>query len=124
MNIDLSSRKEAYETYIEKAITDINLEQMQIDTAPFTPEDILVIKRYVYYTRNAFKNTPCGEEISIGYQLLLDLIFDMFDKDKDRCIRLLNRLAHDLEDGNFERAWNILGCIDAIFHYADNRKEI
>lgn len=120
MNIDLSSRKEAYETYMEKAITDISLEQIQIDTTPFTPEDIMAIKRYIYYARNSFKNNPCGEEISVAYQLVIHSILGMFDKDKDRCIRLIRHLTRDLEEGKFERAWGIVGCVDAIYHYADN----
>ena len=106
MVIDISSK--VPDNFDDKS----KYEKIQIDDAIFkelnlTPEEELVIKKYLYYAKDAsYRNLP-KEEVILYFELLPQAIFTNYNK--EYALRVLNCLGNDLARKNIKRAWEMVG---------------
>ena len=81
-------------------------------------EDSMIVKKYLYYSRKLHNHSNADNiELSVAYQLLIQILFDIFDK--YTALGILNHLGDDLAERRFEDAWRAVDHIRQIHAYAN-----
>lgn len=98
----------------------INLAEIGYDFKKLnlSPEDGMIIKKYLYYSRKLHNHSNVDNtELSVYYQLLIQIIFDVFDKYV--ALGILKHLGDDLAERRYEDAWRAVEQIRQICKYAN-----
>lgn len=114
MNIDLSSR-----TFDDKSeYSKIQLIGDGFKELNLSPEEELIVKKYLYYSRKLHNHSNADNiELSVAYQLLIQILFNIFDK--YTALAILKHLGDDLAERRYEDAWRAVDHIRQICTYAN-----
>ena len=83
-----------------------------------TSEDAMIVKKYLYYSRKLHNHSNADNiELSVAYQLLIQILFDVFDK--YAALAILKHLGDDLAERRYEDAWRAVDHIRQICAYAN-----
>ena len=83
-----------------------------------SPEDAMIVKKYLYYSRKLHNHSNADNiELSVAYQLLIQILFNIFDK--YAALAILKHLGDDLAERRYEDAWRAVDHIRQICAYVN-----
>lgn len=83
-----------------------------------SPEEELIVKKYLYYSSKLHNHSNADSiELSVAYQILIQIIFDVFNK--YTALAILKHLGDDLVERRYEDAWRTVDHIRQICAYAN-----
>lgn len=117
MIIDLSSRL-SDEFNDESEYSKIELVGESFKELKLSPEEELIIKKFLYYSENVRGNGDVGRlELSTAYRFLMERILVVFNK--KYAISILEHLGNDLAQNNMSESCLIATHLSGVFTYAD-----
>lgn len=86
----------------------IKLDKDTFEHLNLTPEEELIIKKYLYYSKDiSFGNLSKEQIYHLYFKPVVNAIF--FSHNKEYALCVLDCLGKDLAKKNIERAWKIVG---------------
>ena len=116
MNIDTSSR--ATDNFDDKSeFSKIDISGYDFKKLNLTSEEEMIIKKYLFYSRNAdgYQHLT-KDQMSLVYQLLLQPTFELYNK--ERALAILDHLGNDLAKKKMHEAWMVMDNIREMYKYS------